>query len=109
MNEKLENLCALVYNKIRNNSTKEKPITAQKIRLDLGINRRELQKILFELRKTYPIVARETVPAGYFIATCEDDIIAFEQLLKNHIKGHEETLKLMNSYIADYGSIPFID
>ena len=109
MNEKLENLCILVYNKIKNNSTKQKPITAQKIRADLEINRRDLQKILFELRKTYPIVAKETIPAGYYIATCEDDIIEFEQLLQNHIKGHEETLKLMNTYLADYGSVPVID
>lgn len=109
MNEKLDNLCALVFNKIKNDATKAKPITAQKIRADLGINRRDLQKILFELRKTYPIVAKETVPAGYYIATCEDDIIAFIQLLQNHINGHEETSRLMNNFIGDYGNIPFID
>ena len=109
MNERLDEYCALVYNEIKNKATKLRPIKLSTLRQSVNLNRRQIQKVLFELRKTYPIVAKETDGGGYWLAQNEEDVIQYITMMQNRVNGYNETIKLMNNFIADYGNIPYVD
>jgi len=109
MENKKEFLEASVYNYIKNNASKKNPVTSKTLCNELNVSFRELKRLITSLRKEYPIVAKETEGGGYWIAENEDDIINFIQMIQRRKQGYEETITTMSSFIADYGSVPYID
>ena len=109
MSTKFEEICAAVLNEIKNFASKSKPIKLNTLCKEFSLTRRQMQKIMFELRKTYPIVAKETEGGGYWIAETEDDIVSYIHMMTNRIKGYTETINLMNAHLLNYGNIPYIN
>ena len=109
METKKEFLEVSVYNYIKNNASKKNPVQGRTLCNEINVSFRELKRIITDLRKDYPIVAKETEGGGYWIAETEDDVIDFIRMIQRHQKGYEETIKTMNSFVADYGSVPSID
>lgn len=106
--DKMEVLKASIINEIRNNASKSKPITANKLCSNFNITFRHLKQIITALREDYPIVAKETDGGGYWLAESEDDIVAYIQMIERRKNGYVNTINIMNRFLLNYGNIPTI-
>ena len=98
-----------VFNTISGKATKNNPINAKDLCSEYQITFRELKQLITELRTDYPIVSKETNGGGYWLAENEQDIVEFINMIDRRRRGYEETIKMMQKFMADYGNIPFID
>lgn len=96
--EKFEELKILILNKIQN-VNKQYPITSKKLCNDINIPFRVLKRCITSLRDEYPIVSKETNGGGYWIATTDEEILSFTNMIEARKKGYEETITKMLKFI----------
>lgn len=100
--EKFEELKMSILNKIQN-ANKQYPITSKKLCDEVNISFRILKQCITSLREEYPIVSKETNGGGYWIATTDEEILNFMNMIEARKKGYTETISRVSNFIG--GSI----
>lgn len=75
------------------------PISSKTLCNDLNISFRILKQIITKLRNDFPIVSKETNGGGYWIATSDDEILAFTNMINARKCGYDETINKMLKFI----------
>ncbi len=64
-----------------------------------GLSFRRLKQVITELRKEYPICAKETDGGGYWIAENEQDIRDFVAMIAARQRGYMDTITTMQRHL----------
>lgn len=99
-NEKFEDLKTLVLNKLKN-TDKSKAIKSATLCQDLNISFRVLKRLITSLRDEYPIVSKDNDGGGYWMASNEDDILNFINMMNVRKRSYEDTINKMNRHLKE--------
>lgn len=80
-------------------STEENSLPLNELADITGFNKRQIKRMIAELRKDYPICAKETEHGGYWISYDRQDIEKFVNLIESRMESHLRTINNMRSHL----------
>lgn len=96
-----------VLNYIANHGSIERPIKAYRLREHFGLNKRQLEKVIENLRMKHfqPIVAIKRQPSGYFLPKTDEEREAALKTTVSQIKTEMEVVASIRAVnLAEYWS-----
>ncbi|TWT16430.1 hypothetical protein [Streptococcus sp. sy010] len=87
----------MVLNEIKNRGSFERPIPAKKLRKDCQLTKRQLEVVVEDLRVQFghPIVAKKTLPSGYYLPKNEQERQAGMKPYQKQIQTEQRILSLV--------------